>query len=247
MLNYIFLGIIQGIFEWIPISSEGITALASRFLTKGFNPVDLALFLHLGTFFAVLIYFRKYWREILTFKNPKLLYFLIISTVVSLIIGYPVYKMIKSVVVGNSLLIVMGFGLLLTAYFHKAEKTFEIGFKQLAIISGFLQGLAVIPGLSRSGSTIFSLSLAGLKPDKILKISYLMSAPVVLASSCYLILENPNLVFKAWPALIFSFLAGILTLHFLINLAKKIDFFKFALIFSLICFCGAIVGFIFRS
>ena len=77
MWSYILLGIIQGTFEWLPISSEGVTALTTHFLIKTFNPVDLALFLHLGTFFAVLIYFRKDWKEILTFKNPKLFRFLI--------------------------------------------------------------------------------------------------------------------------------------------------------------------------
>ena len=245
MLNYIFLGIVQGIFEWIPISSEGINALISRFLTIGFNPVDFALFLHLGTLFAVLIYFRKDWLEILTFKNPKLLRFLIIATIISLIISYPLYKLIRSMVLGNGLLLVMGIGLLFTAYFHKKSINFKIDLKCLAVISGFLQGLAVIPGLSRSGATIFGLSLSGIKPDKILKLSYLMSAPVVLASSCYLVLQDSTLVFKAWPALIFSFLVGILTLHFLINWAKKIDFFKFTLIFSLICFLGAVIGFVF--
>ncbi len=245
MWSYILLGIIQGIFEWLPISSEGVTALATHFLIKSFNPVDLALFLHLGTFFAVLIYFRKDWKEILTFKNPKLLRFLIIATTISLIISYPLYKLIRSMVLGNGLLLIMGIGLLATAYFHKKNISFKINLKYLAIISGFLQGLSVIPGLSRSGATIFGLSLAGIKPEKILKLSYLMSAPVVLAATCYLILQDSTLVFKAWPALVSSFLIGILTLHFLINWAKKIDFFKFALIFSIICFLGAILGFVF--
>ena len=114
-----------------------------------------------------------------------------------------------------------------------------------ALIVGFLQGLAVIPGLSRSGSTIFGLSLNKTKPEEILKISYLMSIPVVLASSLYLFLQEPMLISESWPALIFSFLIGVLTLHFLINWAKKINFFKFAIIFSFICFVGAIIGFIF--
>jgi undecaprenyl pyrophosphate phosphatase UppP len=71
-----------------------------------------------------------------------------------------------------------------------------------------------------------------------------MSGPIVLASSFYLFLENPNLVIQSWPALIASFLFGILSLKILISWAKKIDFFKFALFFSLTCFLGAILGFI---
>lgn len=244
MNEYILLGIIQGIFEWIPISSEGVVALASQFLIGDFRPVDLSLFLHLGTFFAVLVYFRKDWQEILMLKNLKLLKFLLIATLISLVIGYPLYKMVENAVAGNALLIVMGFGLLITAYFNKAKRTFEISSKKLAIMTGFLQGLSVIPGLSRSGATIFGLSLGKTEPQEVLKVSYLMSAPVVFVSSIYLFLEEPTLVFEAWPALIFSFLLGILTLGFLLRIARRINFFKFALIFSFLCFLGAAISFL---
>ena len=218
--------------------------MVSQFLSKEFNPIDFSLFLHLGTLLAVLIYFRKDWIEVLTLRNNKLLRFLAITTIFSLIVGYPFYKLIRDVAVGNSLLLIMGFGLLLTAYFHKKEKKFEISFDKLAAIAGVLQGLAVIPGLSRSGSTIFGLSLGKISPSEILKISYMMSLPVVLASSIFIFFQNQNLVTENWPALIFSFLVGIISLHFLINIAKKINFFKFALIFATLSFLGAGIGFL---
>ena len=119
MLNYAILGIVQGICEWIPVSSEGVVALISQFLIKGLNSVDIALFLHLGTLLAVLIYFRRDWKEVLTFKNPNLLRFLVIATIFSLIIGYPFYQLVREMAIGSSLLLVMGFGLLATAYFQK--------------------------------------------------------------------------------------------------------------------------------
>jgi len=227
------------VFEWLPISSEGIVALTSQWLIKDSNPVDVALFLHSGTLIAILIYFRKDWKEILTLKNKKLLKFLIIATAVSLIIGFPFYRAIRNVAIGNTLLLIMGFGLLLTAYFHKKKKKPKFSFSQLGIIAGFLQGLAVIPGLSRSGSTIFGLSLGDLEPSQILKISYIMSAPAVIASSGYLFFKDQTLMFEGFPALISSFVIGIFSLHFLINAAEKIDFFKFALIFAALCFLGA--------
>ena len=244
MWIYLFLGAIQGIFEWFPISSEGIVALSSQFLLKDVNPIDIALFLHLGTAFAVLIYFREDWKEVFLLKNYKLIRFLTISTLISLAVGYPFYKLIEGMIIGNSLLLIMGFGLLFTAYFQKTNKTFKIGFDKLAVICGFLQGLAVIPGLSRSGSTIFGLSLGKSSPSEMLKVSYMMSLPVILASSFYLFLSNPLFIIEGWPSLISSFLVGIVSLRFLMNLAKKIDFFKFALIFSLLCFLGALLGFI---
>jgi len=239
MLEYAILGVIQGIFEWLPISSEGVVAVASQFLIKNFQPIEIALFAHLGTFFAVLIYFRKEWIEVLTFKNIILLRFLIIAVIISGIIGFFLYGVIKDIAIGNSLLVITGFGLLLTAYCHRAKKISQVSFNKLAVISGVLQGLAVIPGLSRSASTIFALSWGKLNPTEILKISYMMSAPVVLAMSGFLFFQNPILISESWPILIFSFLIGFLTLSFLLKVAAKIDFFKFALVFALLCFLGA--------
>ena len=242
--SYIFLGIIQGIFEWIPVSSEGVVALFSQLLVKEFNPIDMALFLHFGTFLAVLIYFRKDWIEVITLRNAKLLRFLLIATIVSLVVGYPLYRLVRGLAIGSALLLITGFALLLTAYFQKKEKKIEVNVDILAVIAGFLQGLAVVPGLSRSGSTIFGLSLGGGKPSEILKISYMMSAPAVLASSIFLFVGNPSLVLASWPSLILSFLVGFLSLDFLLKLTKRTSFFKFALTFGLLCLLGAAVGFI---
>lgn len=240
--SYIFFGILQGIFEWIPISSEGVVAIASQYFLKEFHPIDVALFLHLGTLFAVLIYFRKDWKDILTLKNKKLFQFLAVTTIVSLVVGFPIYKSIKEITIGAGLLVVMGFGLLLTSFLQKRRKSFNLNLNQLAIFSGILQGLSVIPGLSRSGSTIFGLSLGKKNPSEILKISYLMSVPVVLAMCFYLAFQNPILITKEiLISIIFSFLVGILTLHYLMKFSQKINFQKFTLIFGLLCFLGAIL------
>lgn len=245
IINYFILGIVQGIFEWLPISSEGVVALTGQFLIKDINIIDAALFLHLGTLLAVIFYFRDELKDIILLRKPKLLRFLLIATPVSLIVGYPLYKIIREVsLLGSLLLLIMGFGLLLTAYFQKKKKGISLPMDRIALISGFLQGLAVIPGLSRSGATIFGLSLGGLKSEDVLKFSYLMSIPVVLASSCYLFLENNNLILRAWPALIASALVGFFTLDLLIKLASRINFFRFALIFAGLCFLGAFLGFI---
>ena len=244
MLSYSLLGFIQGIFEWLPISSEGMVALASQYLIREINPLEVAIFLHLGTLFAVLIYFRKDWLEVLSLRNKPLLRFLIIATLVSLAVGYPLYNLIFDLAIGSSLLLITGFGLLFTAYFHKSKKTSEMSFRKLALITGLLQGLAIIPGLSRSGATIFGLSLGKFNPREVLKISYMMSAPVTLAGAGLVFFRNPSFITDGWPALVLSFLVGIITLGFLIKLASKINFFKFALIFAALSFLGAAVGFI---
>jgi len=237
-------GIIQGIFEWLPISSEGIVALFSQYFFKEVNPLDFAIFLHLGIILAVLVYFSKDWLKVLTFQNKKLLRFLILTTIVSLIIGYPFYNFVQSAALGNFLLLITGLGLLATAYFHKSKKNFQLKGKWIAPLAGFLQGLAVIPGFSRSGATIFALSLGKLNPKQILKLSFMMSVPLVLASSIYLFIKDPVLVSNSWIAALFSFLTGLISLHFLLKIAAKVNFYKFSLIFALICLVGAAIGFL---
>lgn len=244
MLDQIILGIIQGIFEWIPVSSQGILALVSQYLIDSINPIDVALFLHLGTLLAIVVYFVKDWRDLILLQNPKLLRFLVITTIVSLVIGFPIYQLVRSAAIGSILLLITGFGLLLTAYFHRKKTRFKLGLDKLALLTGALQGLAVIPGLSRSGSTVFGLSLGELSPSRILKLSYMMSAPVVLISSVFFFLETPSLAWNLWPSLIISFVVGLISLRFLMKAISRINFFKFALVFALLCFLGAIIGFI---
>jgi undecaprenyl-diphosphatase len=239
----ILAGILQGIFEWLPISSEGVVSLFSHFFIKDVKPLDFSLVLHFGTLFAVLIYFFKDWINVLLFKDRFLFWFLVISTSVSLAVGFFVYKLINNLLVGNLLLLITGLGLLFTSFFQRKKLKIEIEGKKLAVLVGILQGFSVIPGLSRSGSTIFGLSFGKFSPYEILKISYMISAPVVLVSSFYFYLKEPNLFSFSFEALIFSFLTGILTLHFLMKFSQKINFSKFTLIFGLLCILGAFIGF----
>lgn len=242
MWNYIILGILQGFFEWVPISSEGIVILASQFFIDGVNPIDIALFLHLGTLLAVLIYFRKEWLEVLTMKNTDLFRFLVIATVVSLAIGAAIYSLISDIAIGPGLLLLMGIGLLVTAYFQKQKRSLNLSKDWMAVLVGILQGIAVIPGVSRSGSTIFGLSLGRFAPQEILKISYMLSAPAVVAASGLILLKDSGAILASWPALITAFAVGFVSLDFLLKFAKKINFSVFALIFGLLCLAGAAVG-----
>lgn len=241
-MDYFILGIIQGIFEWLPISSQGVTAVATSILIKEVNPIDVALFLHIGTFFAVLIYFRKEWIRVFTLKDIVFFRFLFIATLLSGIVGFLLYSLIDNIIVGSSLLLLTGIGLLFTAFFHKFKKQKTVKGDKLAVVSGLLQGLSVIPGLSRSGSTIFGLSL-GIKDTKeILKVSYMMSAPITIGMALFMFIKEPILVQESWPALISSFFVGILSLDILLKFVEKVDFFKFAIIFATLCFIGAGVG-----
>lgn len=245
MFEYIILGILQGIFEWIPVSSEGIVALFSNYFIKDLNVVDVAIFLHLGTFFSVLIYFWKDWLDLLKLKDVKFLKFFILTTIISGGIGFLLYDLSKEIVMGGGLLLLMGFGLLLTSFFQKRKINFNLDKKYGPFLIGILQGVSVVPGVSRSGSTIFGLSFFEKDPLKILKISYLLSAPIIVASSGYLYLKNPDILFDGgWVALIFAFIFGILTLKILFDLTKKINFSLFTLIFGILCILSGIIEYL---
>ena len=246
MLQYIILGIIQGIFEWLPVSSEGIVAITSQLMKLDVNPINIALFLHLGTLLAVIVYFWRDWLKVILLKDKQLVLFLLIATVFSFLIGYPVYLFIKDIAVGSILLLITGVALFITAILHRQKIKFNIHYAPLAVITGVLQGLSVIPGLSRSGTTIFGLSLGEESPSRVLKISYMMSAPVVLASGIYTSLETPRFFYDGWIALLFSFGFGILSIFLLLKYVSRVNFFIFCLIFGILCIAGAVINFIFQ-
>ncbi len=243
MKENIILGFVQGIFEWIPISSEGFVALLSQYLIEDLHAIDVALFLHLGTIFAIFIYFFNDWKRVILFKDKELLRFLVIASMFSAPVAFLLYNAIHGLALGSYLLFLTGFGLLLTAYFHKRKKKLRVKRDTLALIAGLMQGFAVIPGLSRSASTIFGLSLGEKDPKEILKLSYMMSAPLILAGSFYLYMKNPLILSNSWPALLISFVVGMATLKLVFALSQKVNFFKFALFFSFLCFLGGALTF----
>lgn len=244
MWDYILLGFLQGIFEWIPISSEGVVAIFSSYLVKDYNSVDLALFLHLGTVLAAIVYFWKDWINLVQFKDKEFLRFFIIVTFISGTLGFFVYKMARDVSMGTGLLVLTGLGLLLTSWFQKTNIKLKINKDVSSIIVGLLQAISAIPGVSRSGSTVFGLSLTESDPTEILKRSYMISVPVVVGSSLYLYIKDPVIASSSWIAVIFSFIFGIISLKLLLDFSKKVNFSKFTLIFGILCLLGALFQFL---
>jgi undecaprenyl-diphosphatase len=257
MSESIILGIIQGITEWLPISSEGAIILAKINLFEGgLEAGDLiryALFLHLGTFFAALVYLRK--EVIYLLKNffnyrkaereaKILVKFYIIVSIVSGIVGISILKTIDSFeenlsLGGKGLMLFIGLLLLITALLQLSKK--NSGSKELidlnkkdGIILGIAQGASILPGLSRSGITVATLLLRKFKETHALRLSFLMSLPVILAGNIFINLDK--LVFSSQNliGLFFSFLFGFLTIHVLLKVAEKLNFGWFVLFFALI-------------
>ncbi len=257
MLEGLILGVVQGVAEWLPVSSEGFIFLTKIYFFSGdnfSNLIRLALFLHLGTFLAALVYFwsdvKNIVRSIFYYKqssgkDKKLLTFLLGATTISGVVGIVLIKISEKVLnfnsgVGGVITVLIGVLLLITAglQFKKREGG-QKDIRELSYVDtvmlGVTQGFAVLPGLSRSGLTVATLLLRRFNDEISLRLSFLMSLPVVLVANIVL---NFNL-FKTLQielllSLTASFIFGLLTIHGLLAFAKKVNFGLFILFFGLL-------------
>jgi undecaprenyl-diphosphatase len=246
MLEQIILGAIQGITEWVPVSSKSCVIAAKVQLFHSPDSLgkllSYALFLHFGTFWAAIIYFR---RDILALgramispgssssETRKLLLFLGTTTLLTAL-GFFLIKgagqlahsapsakrAIMSLIA--ALLIVAGFLQIKTRTGGKRtpqDLTLLDG-----IILGVTQAFATLPGLSRAGTTIALLSFRGFDKEHALKLSFLMSLPVILFGN---IILNYRMFLSAgieWVGAATAFVVGLLSISAVMRLAKKINF-----------------------
>lgn len=260
MLEYFILGMVQGIAEWLPISSEAMIVLVkNNFFPNSLSfseMISFAIFLHTGTLLAVIVYYHK---KILTliqqiFNYKKLqtqeknyLHFLSIASFISGLLGFILIKIIEKYEswFHNEIMInmiVAGF-LCVTAimlYISEQKKTNidEVRLSPLrAFITGIFQGFAAIPGISRSGSTLAGMGILGIKKEPALEISFLLSIPLVLFAN---IILNWKMFFEISGehivALISAFVFGIITIDVLLRIVRKIQFSYFVGFFALILF-----------
>lgn len=190
----IVLGLIQGLTEFLPISSSGHLVLAPWFFNWTDPGLAFDVALHLGTLLAVIIYFFKDFIEILKepFQKQKtdkipLLYLLIIATIPGSLTGYFLEEQAETIfrnpLIVATTLIIGGALLYLADYLTKKTKSLKKITTKNAIIIGLAQALAIVPGVSRSGATI----TAGLflKFDRIsaARFSFLLSAPIIFGAT----------------------------------------------------------------
>lgn len=265
MLEAITLGIIQGIVEWLPVSSEGVLFLVKTNIFKsqqGFEEIiRQILFLHFGTFLAALIYFRKDLGRLLKAlfsyqsaieQDKRLVKFLVVTTLITGILGFFLIKMFSGLDrqvenIGQIATLAIGLLLLTTAVLQlKASKRGSKEIKDLTNkdnwLLGVVQGLAVLPGLSRSGLTISVLLLRKFDNASALKLSFLMSLPIVLVGNIMLNLKHLVFSMELVLGLVFSFVFGWLTINFLLKLAGKINFGYFVFAFAILVIASVFIS-----
>ena len=216
ILQTILMGIVQGLSEFLPISSSAHLVFTSNFY-KVFKNIEIVqqsneeifldIMLHLGTLIAVIIFFRKdIWeicralyevcknKEILkqdqndNSKKAKLGIYIIIGTIITIALALPINDVAEHLVyhpaLVGGLLILTGFVLFFSEYLSKkrTEKFDTPNLKQ-SILIGLAQGLAVLPGFSRSGWTIATGLFSGLNRETAARYSFLLSIPIILGAS----------------------------------------------------------------
>lgn len=245
----VILAIIQGIAEFLPISSSAHLILFRDLFGIGAGSVtgDFALAfdiaLHFGTLLAILLYFFKdFWNMVIKGltkgvkdKDGKILWYLIAATIPAAIAGVLFEDMIEGLVRTNFVLIacaliIMGILIYLADKYNKNEKTIQDMNLKDAILIGCSQVFALIPGFSRSGTTIAAARCLKIKKEDAAKFSFFLSAPVVAGAvflslikgeMISLILANINVFIVG---VLVSFIAGLICIEFLLKYLKKHDF-----------------------
>ena len=228
-VEILILSIIQGVSEFLPISSIAHLVLVSKYYVFNNQNLLIDICLHLGSLLAIIIYFRD---DLFNFvKNKKFLIKILIGTIPIIPIGYIFFQ--TGLINQLRNLEVIGwtsfaFGILLyISDKTKIKKKIETDFSnKSAIFIGMFQVLALIPGVSRSGITITSGRLLGFSRFDSAKVSFLLSIPTLLAASILGIYNiyreaSPELNFLAIIAVIFSFIFSYLTIMIFLNFIKK--------------------------
>lgn len=184
----ILLGFVQGITEFLPISSSGHLVLIEHFFGVESDFLFLNVLLHVATLLAVIIYYRKTLLFLITHPLCKMNKYLVVATIPAVIFVLLFNSFVNDVL---SSIVMVGVGFLLTAVFitagvfsAKRNVPQPLNYKNVTIM-GISQAFAIFPGLSRSGTTLSFGLMAGVERQSTLDFSFLMSIPIILASLVY--------------------------------------------------------------
>ncbi len=228
-IEIFILSLIQGISEFLPVSSSAHFVLFSEYYEFNNQNLLIDISLHLGSLIAIIFYFR---RDLFNFvQNKSFLIKIILGTIPIIPVGYILYKtelinFLRSLEVIGWMSLIFGILLYISDKFEITKKIDTEFTNSSAIIIGLFQVLALIPGVSRSGITITSGRLLGFSRFDSAKISFFLSIPTLGAASLLGIYNiykegSAELNFLAIIAVIFSFIFSYFTIVLFLNFIKK--------------------------
>jgi undecaprenyl-diphosphatase len=231
----VVLGIVEGVTEFLPISSTAHLILASRAL--GIQETEFLksfeIIIQLGAILSVVV---LYWNR---FLHLEVLKKLVVAVIPTGVIGLTVYKAIKGYLLGNVAvvlitLLVGGIALIVFERFQQRDDR-DVDFSEItyrkAFLIGLFQAIAVIPGVSRSAATIVGGSLLGVSKRTIVEFSFMLAVPTMLAASGLELLKNRSALDGNLTILgigfVVSFITAILAIKSFLGYIKKRDFSAF--------------------
>jgi len=238
LFDALILGIVEGITEFLPVSSTGHLILASSLL--GIKQTDVhktfEVVIQLGSILAVIFAFKEK-----IFHSLELWKRLIVGFIPTAVLGFTLYKFIKSLFAPETVayMLVIGGVIFILVEFYYKEKDHHIGqveqvsYKQ-AFLIGLFQSMAMIPGTSRSGATIIGGILIGLKRKTATEFSFLLAVPTMLAATAYDILKHHNeFDFSQVQALgigfVTAFIVALAIIKWFLSFVKKHSFIPFGI------------------
>ena len=236
IIQTIILSIIEGVTEFLPISSTGHMILVSKLFgiadsdfTKSFE-----IIIQFGAILAVVV---LYWKKL--FSGADIWKKVLTAFLPTAIIGFLLYKILKQYLLGNAIIVIWALflgGVLLIVFeiWHKRKvefKTSEISYKK-SFLTGLAQSLAIIPGVSRSGATIVAGLLMGISREAIVEFSFLLAIPTMAAATGYDLLKSAHsFAFSQFHLLalgfIVSFIVALLSIKWFIGYIKNHSFILF--------------------
>ena len=235
LINYIILGIIQGLTEFFPVSSSGHLVLFQDYLKITNEGASAEIIAHFGTLFSILLFYRSSFFSSINeddFFNIKTIKLLAISTVPAIIFGlifdfeqFFNYSFVQYSLMANGFLIIF-MSLLKNSF------SFDLNLKS-ALLLGLFQSVAILPGISRSGMVISSALMLGLNKEKSIQYCFFMVVPIIILSIVYELLFSSGFqainIVDGIGLFVSSFIFGYLSLYFLVQFLKKFDFWWFGL------------------
>tara|TARA_X000000368_G_scaffold190882_1_gene150497 strand:+ start:1146 stop:1943 length:798 start_codon:yes stop_codon:yes gene_type:complete len=243
-IQYIIIGLVQGITEFLPISSSGHLILISVLTEWEDQGIFTDIAVHVGTLGAVIIYLRKYIKKIFVdFFSFKPNYFainhlwgikILVATIPALVVGFFIYEYLidymRNIIVIAWSSIIFGFILFLADRKKHSTKNWEdLSFWEVFIV-GIFQVLAFIPGASRAGVTITGARILNIKRESAAVFSMLLSIPIIIASLALALIDtytfNYNEINLNGPlvATTVSFITALISIHFMMKVLKFTNF-----------------------
>ncbi len=239
-LQYFLIGIIQGVTEFLPISSSGHLVLFAQLTNWEDQGLFTDIAVHFGTLFAVLIYLRKdiycFLTNIFQFKifEDQIILKVILATLPAIILGYFIYDYVSLYFRSIQLIAFSSIVFAIILFFADRVKMENKSWNKItyieALVVGLFQALAFIPGASRAGVTITGARLLGYNRLNAARFSMILSIPIILASMTlsFINIFNEKYVelnlYQSFSAALVAFITALLSIIFLMRFIKKANF-----------------------